>query len=460
MSLAKKYAIASAAVIGLAMFLLGAWVDSQIRQHVVASAARATALYMDSLIEPLIQNFDETGTLSPGSTKALEDLLNGTALGRGVIAIKLWSRDGTVIYSNTPGLTGQKFTDNDAVAAAFRGEVVAEFDDLSAPENTGERRYGVPLYEIYSPLHRIGTDRIIVVAEFYENAERLGADLIQIRNRTWAVTGLTTLAMFATLFGLVHQGSAKIDEQQLALMQRIAEQQRLAGVNRELHDRIEQAHRRSAELNEHFMRRIGADLHDGPAQMLSYALLRLDDLAPLAARGDGESGGTASLESIRSAVSNALTELRNTSAGLGLPELERLSPAEALSLAVRNHEQMTGSEVDSHFEGLPVHLDQSRMTCLYRFAQEALNNAFRHAGGEGQTLNARVTGSDLVVEVTDSGPGFATADAEQKSGRFGLVGLRYRIEALGGSLGLQSAPGSGTRLTMRLPVMPVGELRD
>mgnify|MGYP001386877355 FL=1 len=158
------------------------------------------------------------------------------------------------------------------------------------------------------------------------------------------------------------------------------------------------------------------------------------------------------MASIRSAVGSALTEIRNTSAGLGLPELERLSPAEALALAVRNHEQMTGSTVDSHIAGLPVHLVQASMTCIYRFVQEGLNNAFRHAGGQGQSLAARMEGTDIVVEVADTGPGLASTGLEQKTSRFGVAGLRYRIESLGGSFQVQSAPGAGTRLTLRLPV--------
>jgi signal transduction histidine kinase len=83
---------------------------------------------------------------------------------------------------------------------------------------------------------------------------------------------------------------------------------------------------------------------------------------------------------------------------------------------------------------------------LYRFVQEALNNAYRHADGEGQVIQAQYIDEVLNISVRDGGPGMS-ADAMllETSGRtrLGLAGLRYRIESLGGLFSIDSS-ASGT----------------
>ena len=93
-------------------------------------------------------------------------------------------------------------------------------------------------------------------------------------------------------------------------------------------------------------------------------------------------------------------------AGLTLPELSGVSPSDALCLAVRNHERRTATTVSCEVEGLPHDVPAPIKSCLYRFAQEALNNAYRHAGGHGQTVRGRYRGNTIEVEVADAGPGF------------------------------------------------------
>ncbi|MNG18443.1 Sensor histidine kinase LiaS [compost metagenome] len=88
--------------------------------------------------------------------------------------------------------------------------------------------------------------------------------------------------------------------------------------------------------------------------------------------------------------------------------------------------------------------------CIYRFVQESLNNAYRHANGEGQSIVARHDNGLLTVQVKDSGPGIqsnAMAIATDGKARLGLAGLRYRVESLGGLFNIGSTPGQGTTVT-------------
>ena len=83
---------------------------------------------------------------------------------------------------------------------------------------------------------------------------------------------------------------------------------------------------------------------------------------------------------------------------------------------------------------------------MFRFVQEGLNNAFRHAGGAGQSVAVTLENRTLRVVVADAGGGF---DVREGGEGLGLAGLRERVESLGGTFAVDSSP-SGTRLTMKL----------
>jgi signal transduction histidine kinase len=88
------------------------------------------------------------------------------------------------------------------------------------------------------------------------------------------------------------------------------------------------------------------------------------------------------------------------------------------------------------------------LICIYRFVQEALMNGFRHAGGIGQQVGCDVAGDRLTVVVSDRGPGFdANCTAEHG---LGLLGLRERIESIGGEFRVESSRDHGTRLTLTI----------
>jgi signal transduction histidine kinase len=256
-------------------------------------------------------------------------------------------------------------------------------------------------------------------------------------------------AIVGLLMAIVAGASEDIADRRRAARDREAERTQLVRQNAELRRQIEDSQSRALEINDRVLRRVGVELHDGPAQLISLALLRLDGLHP-----ERASNGESSLDDyqrIRSALQDALAEIRCMAAGLTLPELSCVSPSEALRLAVRNHERRTATSVRFEVDGLPQDVPAPIKSCLYRFAQEALNNAWRHAGGHGQTVRGQCRGGTIEVEVADSGPGFEPGRAGAGD-RLGLLGMRERVASLGGTLEIVSRPGSGTRLTTRFEV--------
>ena len=99
-------------------------------------------------------------------------------------------------------------------------------------------------------------------------------------------------------------------------------------------------------------------------------------------------------------------EIRSICSGLVLPHIEAADLPEILTMAVRQHEQRTGSKVALSVSAAPKMLSTSAKICTYRFVQEALNNGFRHGLGVDQSVTQSFDGDRIHIEVADGGPGF------------------------------------------------------
>jgi signal transduction histidine kinase len=441
LTLARQFVLAGAAVLVAGMAVIGFWVSQQIEASVTRNTATATALYVDSVIAPLLPDLRSAEALSEGARRALDETLSRGALGERLASFKIWKEDGLIAYSSRPELIGQRFQPTENLRQAWAGQIAAEFDKLHDEEDALERAEGLPLLEIYSPIREPWSGEVVAVAEFYEIAHELEANIRNALLSSALVVAIVTIAMMALLSGIVLRGSRIIAAQRQNLEARVAELSRLLAQNRELRLRVERASSRAVALNERYLKRISADLHDGPAQLLALASLKLGDsrlaLAP---------GAAGELAAIREHLDAAMREIREICRGLTLPQIERLELPQLLAAAAAAHEQRTGTKVALTVPDEAPSLSVSEKICVFRFAQEGLNNAFRHAGGRGQSVEASVSGRRLAIAVADRGGGF---DVEAGGDGLGLAGLRERVESLGGTFRVESSP-SGTRLTMSL----------
>lgn len=445
LSLAAQFAIAGGIIMILSMVLIGRVVAARIEDGVVRNTALATSQYMDSIISPLSQDLADADELPPGARRALDEIFTNTPLGERVVSFKLWKPGGLVVHSTDPTIVGQKFEVTGNLAAALRGEIRAGFQDLGDEENKGENALGLPLLEIYSPVREVWSGSVIGVAEFYEVATQLEQDLAQAKRNSWAAVALTFVSIGGVLYLIVLRGSRTIDRQ-------VRELVGLSAHNTALRERVQHAAARVSAMNDQALRRIGADLHDGPAQLLSFAALRLDALR-------GQVKDAAELDAVERAVKDAIREMRSISKGLSLPDIEARSPSEIVRGVAEAHAARTGAAVDVHCDiAADRDLPQAVKICLYRFVQEALNNAWRYAGGEGQEVRLSLANGTLRLVVRDRGPGI-TPGAEglpEGGGDFsgmGLKGLRDRVESLGGIFAIRNrSDGTGTEICMELDV--------
>jgi signal transduction histidine kinase len=223
----------------------------------------------------------------------------------------------------------------------------------------------------------------------------------------------------------------------------------LAAQIRTLEKEVDAAGLEAVQSNEHLLGSIGQDLHDGPIQLLSVLALKLNE--PVLAAGSLLPENSDNRLSAREVLDSALFELRNIAAGLVLPELEGLSAAETLVLAIRRHEKLTGTKVASEIGELPPCLLPQQI-CLYRVVQESLNNAYAHALGIDQRVVAFADVISITIIVSDGGPRDVIPGRVQRpSTQLGVSGLRRRVELLGGTFTVSSG-GNGTRVSAQLPI--------
>jgi signal transduction histidine kinase len=444
-SLAQQYAAASLVVVLAGVLITGAWIGHQIESSVLDRTAGITALYVDSVVSPNLQTLarDDRWLTAP-DTAALNRLVSTTRLGQGVVLFKIWSLDGRVLYSADQSLVGQTFPVEAGLEKAVRGEVTADISNLSAPENTDERQNYRRLVEVYAPVRLESDGRVIAVNEFYLLPDALDADVRDAQLRSWAVVAAIGLLTYLLLGGIVKRGSNMIRRQQRELQRRLDQ-------NLQLHERLRQAAGRTTALNEQALRRISADLHDGPGQALALALLRLDALqAPC--EDSGTCGRTKSdFATVHAAVRDALADLRAISAGLRLPELEQLSVADVAERAIEDHQRRSGVTVQRQLQQLPEQAPLPIKIALLRTLQEALSNATRHGEGKDILVDLTCRSETLWLTVSDRGPGFE-ARAAERQGHLGIAGMRERAELLSGSFDIQSVPGSGTRVNVSWPL--------
>jgi signal transduction histidine kinase len=458
-SLARQFLLANLIVVLVGVLITGAWLGNQIQTSVLDRTAVLTSLYVDSVVSPHLQSLSTSGELSPDDIAALDNLIANTSLGAGVVVFKVWSPDGRIVYSPDRRLMGRQFPVDPFLARSLEGDVTAEISDLEEPENEYERAGWSRLIEVYEPVRDTLSGNVIASTEFYQLPDALEADIAQAQLRAWIVVGVSGLLTYLLLAGIVKRGSDTIRSQEKRLRHQLGELQRVLNQNARLHERVRQAAGRTTALNEQALRRISADLHDGPGQTLALALLRLESLQQPCedAACTLHNAENPDFAIVHGAVKDALAELRAISAGLRLPELAPLTLADVAERAICDHERRSGTRVDRRLGRLPEQAPLAIKIGLLRTLQEALSNATRHGGGVDLTASVWAEDGMLRLEVSDRGPGFDPTGAERK-GRLGLAGMRERAELLGGTFEITSRLGKGTIVRASWPLPEHAEL--
>lgn len=164
------------------------------------------------LVAPVVGNRITPEMLAHGAYtdtyKILEDGLSFLG-GSGLVRVKIWNKDGMVVYSDQKDLVGQIFPISPELQASLDGETTAEITDLSKAENVDERGYG-QLLEVYTPLYLSGGANVVGAYEGYYDLQDLSERINFTNQYLWLSIGTGFLFLYVSLFTLVRNASQRL----------------------------------------------------------------------------------------------------------------------------------------------------------------------------------------------------------------------------------------------------------
>ncbi len=205
-----------------------------------------------------------------------------------------------------------------------------------------------------------------------------------------------------------------------------------------------------AEIREDERVHISRELHDDLGQLLAALRVELTLLKQLP---PGSTDAEARLASMDNLLLNAIGSLRRIAGNLRPRALDEGGLYFALESLRREFEKRHG--ISCLLAALPdaLVLDERYSTAIYRLVQESLTNIARHAGASTAEVRMQRKAGELLIDISDDGRGIAVGDMA-KTDALGLLGMRERVAALRGSMGVDG--GSGTRIAIRIP-LPGGQ---
>jgi signal transduction histidine kinase len=239
------------------------------------------------------------------------------------------------------------------------------------------------------------------------------------------------------------------------------ERRRLISELEATREELAESERRAGTLAER--QRLAREIHDTLAQgFASIVTLYEAARAELASRPEVALGR---LEEIGRMARSSLSEARRVVWALRPEPLEQGRIADALERTVRDFRAETGLDATCRITGNRRELEPATEEALFRIAQEALANVRRHARASRVALTLSYLEDALLLDVRDDGVGFQSGQAHHhpgtsQGGGFGLTSMRERVEQRGGSLTIESQPGTGTAIVVSLPLLPVGPAGD
>ena len=385
---------------------------------------RAT-LVARSIVTPLLT--EQALIAGTPDARHLDRIIRSSVIDKQIVRIKLWKRDGTIVYSDASSLIGRRYPlDKDDLAVFRTGATVADLSDLSKPENELERPFG-KLLQVYLPVTAAGGQTLLF--EMYQRYD----GIVEGSHRLWVLFALPLLLSIALLW---------LAQAPLAwsLARRLRSGQR---------DR-ERLLRRAIETSNLERRRIAADLHDGVVQHLAgtaYSLAAAAETSRNVASDETQGALTEGINNVR----HVIRQLRSLIVEIHPPNLR----SEGLRAAITDLTAQLGTrgikttlEIDSD-----VAIGQDAEELCFRAAQEGVRNVIAHSEATEVTVRFSQEGAKAVLTVEDNGQGFDPSGRAiaAKDGHVGLSLLGELANDMGGVLHIQSAPGEGCLLRLEVP---------
>jgi two-component system NarL family sensor kinase len=395
-------------------------------RQAVNDAANTADLLAEAVVQPALTDAVATG--DPAAVEAVRAALSDYLSSSTLVRVKLWNRDGVIVYSDEPRLIGRRFDLSvDDVEVFNHPSTRAEVSDLNKPENQFERGQG-RLLEAYRPVWTpSGTPLLFETYSPYTEVDTRAGQLW----RGFAGVTVSSLLLFAALLiPLVWQLLTRL---------RAAQRQR------------ERLLERAVEASEDERRRIAGTLHDGVVQELAAT-----SFSVAAAAGRAEASGDPDLAEDLNVAASTLRDsiggLRTVLVDIYPQTLETAGIREVLrdlAGSLRAREVAVDLALPDADPGLGPEGDR----LVFRIAHECLENVRRHSSATHVSLKLDSDADGVVLEIDDDGVGFDAEAvlASPAAGHFGLRVLADVASDAGAELAVWSAPGAGCRWKLTVP---------
>ncbi|GAX88862.1 sensor histidine kinase [Effusibacillus lacus] len=214
---------------------------------------------------------------------------------------------------------------------------------------------------------------------------------------------------------------------------------------------------RVIQAQEEERRRLAREIHDGPAQMMANVVLRSEIVEKVLDRDVDRV--RVELRELKQMVRDSLSEVRQIIFDLRPMELDDLGLAPTLRRYLAKFQEKHGIQTDFILLGKEKRLQGPLEVAVFRSVQEALSNIRKHAEATLATVRLEMRETEIVVHIADNGKGFDTKKARGKlveKGHYGLLGIKERIQLLGGRVQFRSKIGEGTKVIITLPISHQG----
>jgi signal transduction histidine kinase len=467
-SIVWRFAVTSLLVFGLIGVGIAVLRARDVRSRAEDAAAVRAELIAEGIVAPLLSPADLAAPVRDARYQQLDREIRGFAMDdAGVERVKIWRRDGTVLFSNDPAQVGQRPEAEDDLLEAFEGEVESEISDLDKPENASERRLADRLFETYVPVSLSGDPEVVgvdAVIEVYQDYSVIQQEIDRLNGTLTVSLGAGLLALYVLLLPLMI-GTTKTLRRQNAQLQEQAAQ---------LGELLEREQETVAELRE--LDRMKSDFVAAASHELRTPLTTIRGFAELLRGRTQDDDARDAVETIERQTAHLQRLVANL---LREAQLEHGGPAQDDDAPISLQDVL--EDVRRGFFGaadrIRVRVDESpspvriNRVALQEIVGNLVDNALKFSGGSAPVgVEAETRDGALVVRVRDEGEGIAVGDLPRIFDRFtqldqsstrahGGVGLglhlvRELTRRLGGDVTVESTVGRGSVFTVTIPLQP------
>jgi signal transduction histidine kinase len=364
----------------------------------------------------------------PAAIASLDDAVRIRARDGSLVRVKVWKRDGTIVYSDNASAIGRKFPLHDDVADTIDDQIsTADISNLTDPENSTERQNYDRLVEVYTPLTLDDGTRLAF--EMYATDARVDTAQTELRSK------LVPFALLALLVLLIAQLPVSI-----WLMRHLGRAQ-------DEHSRLLSS---ALTASGRERRTLARDLHDGVVQDLAGANYAVDALANTLPP-DIEPRSRHLLDMVSDLLHASVESLRTLMVDINPPDLtaDGLQAAIASLAATLRLKAHIEVEVETRLEREP---SPEVAATLYRCVRECLANIAKHSRASHATVRLDGDAGGVQLRISDNGIGLPAAGIDKGAeGHIGLQLLHDAAADLDGTMKVFSAPNGGTTVEMDLP---------